>query len=74
MTSHIREGDNHGKSDDHLALILELLGRKSMPKRMVQLGKQSNEFFNRKGELRYIKNLKIWLLKDLLVDKYKFSQ
>ena len=45
-----------------------------MPKRMVQLGKQSNEFFNRKGELRYIKNLKIWLLKDLLVDKYKFSQ
>ena len=67
-------GSNHGKSDDHLALIMELLGRKSFPKRMQQLGKQSREFFNCKGELRCIKNLKFWLLKDILIDKYKFSE
>jgi len=68
-----KNGSNHGKSDDHLALMLELLGRKTMPKRMVQLGKRSKEFFNMKGELRLIKKLKFWLLEDLLIEKYKFS-
>jgi len=68
-----KNGSNHGKSDDHLALMLELLGRKTMPKRMIQLGKRSKEFFNLKGELRLIKKLKFWLLEDLLVEKYKFS-
>ena len=67
-------GSNHKKSDDHLALIMELLGRKSFPKRMQQLGKKSSRFFNCKGELRCIKNLKHWLLKDILIDKYKFSE
>jgi len=69
-----KNGTNHSKSDDHLALILELLGFKTFPKRMIQFAKQSKEFFNSKGELRCIKHLKHWLLKDILIDKYKFSE
>ena len=74
LTGFIFIGPQHSKSDDHLALIMELLGRKSFPKRMQVLGKNTKEFFNCKGELRNIKNLKPWLLKDILIDKYKFSK
>lgn len=69
-----KSSSHHSKSDDHLALILELLGRKAFPKRMIQLGKFSKDFFNRKGELRVIKNLKPWLLLNVLMEKYKFTE
>ncbi|RHY33010.1 hypothetical protein DYB32_001991 [Aphanomyces invadans] len=36
-------------------------------------GKYSSEYFNRKGELRKIHNLKFWALKDVLADKYEFD-
>lgn len=40
----------------------------------MQLAKHYKDFFNSKGELRKIKNLKYWLLKDILMDKYKFTE
>jgi hypothetical protein len=67
-----KSGKTFEKNDDHLAQIQELLGR--MPYNLTQTGKFSSNFFNRKGELRYIKNLKFWPLKDVFLEKYKFSQ
>lgn len=68
------KADKHGRHDrdeDHLALIMELLGR--MPKRMCQQGKFSRQYFDRRGELRKIKNLDFWGLESILTQKYKLS-
>eukprot|EP00163_Fabomonas_tropica_P012770 TRINITY_DN2412_c0_g1_i1.p1 TRINITY_DN2412_c0_g1~~TRINITY_DN2412_c0_g1_i1.p1 ORF type:complete len:798 (-),score=230.00 TRINITY_DN2412_c0_g1_i1:183-2576(-) len=51
-----RESPECTKEEDHLALMMELLGTK-MPKKMVLEGKQSKHLFNRKGELRRIRHL-----------------
>ena len=59
------------KNDDHLAQIMELLGR--LPKHLALSGKYSLEFFNRKGDLRRITRLKFWDLKSVLKEKYDFS-
>lgn len=32
------------------------------------------DFYNYKGELRYIKDLKFWSLEDVLHEKYKMSK
>mmetsp|Transcript_11901 Transcript_11901/g.19453 ORF Transcript_11901/g.19453 Transcript_11901/m.19453 type:complete len:551 (-) Transcript_11901:282-1934(-) len=61
----------HSRDEDHLALMIELLGK--MPKKMYQQGKNSRNFFNRKGELRIIKKLDFWGLEDILLEKYKFA-
>lgn len=60
-----------GKDDDHLAQIWELVG--DFPKNFALKGKYSLDFFNRKGQLRYIHKLKIWKLEDVLREKYEFS-
>ena len=39
-----RKGNNYDKDDDHLAQMMELLGR--MPKNMALSGKHSKKFFN----------------------------
>lgn len=39
-----RKGNNYDKDDDHLAQMMELLGR--MPKNMALSGKNSKKFFN----------------------------
>jgi hypothetical protein len=39
-----RKGSNYDKDDDHLAQMMELLGR--MPKNMALSGKNSKKFFN----------------------------
>lgn len=44
-----------------------------MPKSLALSGKHSPLFFTPDGELKAIKNLKIWYLKDVLREKYKFS-
>jgi len=66
-----RTGKNFDKNDDHLAQIIELLG--AMNKRVALTGKYSHDFFSRKGELRYIKNLKFWGMKQVLHEKYKMD-
>lgn len=50
---------------------MELLGR--MPKKIALGGKHSRDFFNRQGDLRHIRKLKMWPLDRVLVEKYDFD-
>ncbi|KAK9464507.1 kinase-like domain-containing protein [Lipomyces arxii] len=63
-----QNGSKYSKDDDHIAQIIELLGR--FPRHLAMGGKWSLEFFNRKGELRNIHKLRAWSLSDVLHDKY----
>lgn len=67
-----RKGDKYGKDDDHLAQMMELLGR--MPKNLALSGQRSRKFFNRAGNLRRIAGLNYWPLKKVLREKYKFNE
>lgn len=49
-------GDHYNKDDDHIAQIIELLGR--MSSQVMLTGKHSQNFFNRRGELRNIQKLR----------------
>jgi serine/threonine-protein kinase SRPK3 len=51
--------------------MMELLGK--MPKKFTIMGKHSKEFFNRRGELKAIRNLQYWPLEDVLIEKYKWE-
>ncbi|XP_014243074.1 SRSF protein kinase 2-like [Cimex lectularius] len=64
-------GEGYSRDEDHLAHIIELLGE--IPKRIINSGKQSRQYFNKKGELRHIPWLKPWNLYDVLTDKYNWS-
>ncbi|BET02907.1 unnamed protein product [Nesidiocoris tenuis] len=61
-------GEGYSRDEDHLAHIIELLGE--IPKRVINQGKQSRQYFNKRGELRHISWLKPWDLYDVLTDKY----
>lgn len=63
-----RKGDNYDKDDDHLAQMMELLGR--MPKNLALSGKHSKKFVDSRGNLRRINGLSYWPLKKILTDKY----
>ena len=63
-----RKGQNYDKDDDHLAQMMELLGR--MPKNLALSGKHSRKFFDSRGNLRRIKGLSFWPVKKVLSDKY----
>ena len=67
-----RAGENYDRDEDHLALMIELLGK--YPKKLATGGKHSKDFFNRKGELKHIHSLKYWGLEEVLEEKYKFSK
>ena len=67
-----RKGDKYGKDDDHLAQMMELLGR--MPKNLARSGQRSRKFFNRAGNLRRIRGLNYWPLKKVLREKYRFTE
>ncbi|CAK5276682.1 unnamed protein product [Mycena citricolor] len=58
------------KDDDHLAQIIELMGE--IPERIRKSGRWSNEFFDAKGNLIHIQNLRPWPLSSVLHDKYLF--
>lgn len=66
------EGGRHSRNEDHLALMMELLGK--MPKKLATQGKYSKKMFNRKGELRNIRDLDEWGLRDVLQEKYRMSK
>jgi len=53
-----RKGDKYCKDDDHLAQMMELLGR--MPKSMAIGGQRARRFFNSSGNLRRINGLNYW--------------
>ena len=63
-----RSGRDYDRDEDHLALIMELLGRP--PKRVFTTGTRARTFFTRTGELRHIKRLKFWPLDRVLREKY----
>ncbi|MCD9641204.1 hypothetical protein HAX54_027273 [Datura stramonium] len=46
-------GDNYDRDEDHLALMMELIG--TMPRKIALGGRHSREFFNRYGDLRHIR-------------------
>ncbi|KAG2686451.1 hypothetical protein I3843_09G006500 [Carya illinoinensis] len=65
-------GDNFDRDEDHLALMMELLGM--MPRKIALGGRYSRDFFNRYGDLRHIRRLRFWPLSKVLVEKYDFSE
>lgn len=67
-----QSGSKYSKDDDHVAQIIELLGR--IPPQVLLTGKWTSEFFNRRGELRNIQKLKPWGLKAVLKEKYHYSE
>ncbi|KAJ2021174.1 serine/threonine protein kinase, CMGC [Coemansia sp. RSA 922] len=64
-------GNRYSKDEDHMAQIIETLG--AIPKKFALSGKYSSELFTRRGELRHIRRLHSFSLKDLLHDEYGFS-
>ncbi|KAG6489675.1 serine/threonine-protein kinase SRPK-like [Zingiber officinale] len=65
-------GDNFDRDEDHLALMMELLGM--MPRKIALGGRYSRDFFNRYGDLRHIRRLRFWTLNKVLLEKYDFSE
>ncbi|KAL2905990.1 Serine/threonine-protein kinase SRPK [Bienertia sinuspersici] len=65
-------GQGFTDDEDHLALMMELLGK--MPKKISIGGARFKDFFDRYGDLKRIKRLKYWSLDRLLVEKYKFLE
>ncbi|GAB4856515.1 hypothetical protein Ancab_014432 [Ancistrocladus abbreviatus] len=65
-------GDNYDRDEDHLALMMELLGM--MPRKIALGGRYSRDFFNRYGDLRHIRRLRFWPLNKVLVEKYEFTE
>lgn len=63
---------NHSRDEDHLALMLELMGPKT-PRYLYTTGKYSRELFKRDGSLRHINNLEYWSLPNVLLEKYKLA-
>jgi serine/threonine-protein kinase SRPK3 len=49
------EGDGYSKEDDHLAMMMEEIGK--FPKKFALSGRYSREFFNKDGKLKNIKKL-----------------
>lgn len=65
-------GDNFDRDEDHLALMMELLGM--MPRKIALGGRYSRDFFNRYGDLRHIRRLRFWPMNKVLMEKYEFSE
>ncbi|OMJ69572.1 hypothetical protein SteCoe_32661 [Stentor coeruleus] len=66
-----RSNDGIDKDEDHLAQMIETLGL--MPQKWALSGMYSKKLLNRNGELKSVRQLKIWLLKDVLIEKYRFK-
>jgi serine/threonine-protein kinase SRPK3 len=67
-----RKGESYSKNDDHLAQIMELLGK--MPRKIALSGRYSKKYFTRAGTLRRIKGLQFWPLKNVLMEKYRIKE
>ncbi|XP_029012918.1 SRSF protein kinase 1a isoform X1 [Betta splendens] len=65
-------GEDYSRDEDHIALIIELLG--SVPRKIIMSGKYSKDFFTKKGDLKHITKLKPWGLLEVLVDKYEWPR
>jgi len=68
-----KTGDNWSRNEDHLALVVELLG--DLPSKEFALsGRYSKDFFNNNGKLKNIKKLEYWDLTGVLTKKYKLDE
>ncbi|KAM4701606.1 SRSF protein kinase 1 [Discoglossus pictus] len=65
-------GEDYTRDEDHIALIIELLGR--IPRKLIVAGKYSKDFFTKKGDLKHISKLKPWGLFDVLLEKYEWTE
>lgn len=65
-------GEDYTRDEDHLAHIIELLGR--IPREIALSGKYSKDFFNKRAELRHIKELRPWSLQEVLIEKYRWNE
>jgi len=63
-----KASEEYPRDEDHLCLFVELLG--PMPHPVIQRGRRSTTYFNRRGDLRHIKSLRYWGLEDVLQQKY----
>ncbi|KAI3668886.1 hypothetical protein L6452_40103 [Arctium lappa] len=66
-----KTGQGFSEDEDHLALMMEILGK--MPRKISVGGLRSKEYFDRYGDLKRIRRLKSWPLSRLLAEKFKFS-
>ncbi|XP_017286419.1 SRSF protein kinase 1a isoform X2 [Kryptolebias marmoratus] len=64
-------GEDYSRDEDHLALMIELLGK--IPRHFALGGKYSQEYFTKRGDLKHITKLKPWGLLEVLVEKYEWS-
>ena len=64
--------DEYDRDEDHLALIMELLG--PVPSSVLERAEYANDFFDSNGQLLHIPRLNFWNLRDILREKYKFSE
>ncbi len=67
-----RTGKLFDKNEDHIAQMIELLGK--IPRRLITHGRYSRSIFNQKQELKHIRNLEFWPLPSVLEGKYRFSR
>lgn len=67
-----KNGQGYSEDEDHLALMMELLGK--IPRKVAIGGARSKDLFDRHGDLKRIRRLKFWPLDRILVDRYKFSE
>mmetsp|Transcript_6902 Transcript_6902/g.16758 ORF Transcript_6902/g.16758 Transcript_6902/m.16758 type:complete len:569 (-) Transcript_6902:51-1757(-) len=66
-----RSNKDWSRDEDHLALIIELLGEHP-PKDWLLTGKYTRDFFaTSTGKLKHIKSLKLWPLLEVLAEKYE---
>jgi len=68
-----RTGKDWSRDEDHLALMIELLGDLP-PKDWILSGKYARDFFSNAGKLKHIKSLKFWSLCSVLTEKYEFEE
>jgi serine/threonine-protein kinase SRPK3 len=60
------------RDDDHLALMMELLGR--FPSDFIKTGNKRKHFFDSNEELKRIGEIDEWHLIDVIVEKFKLPQ
>ncbi|KAM6929890.1 SRSF protein kinase 1a [Lycodopsis pacificus] len=65
-------GEDYSRDEDHLALMIELLGK--IPRPYALSGKYSQEYFTKRGDLKHITKLKPWGLMEVLLDKYEWPR
>ncbi|XP_071740071.1 uncharacterized protein [Rutidosis leptorrhynchoides] len=67
-----KSGPGFSEDEDHLALMMELLGK--MPRKLAVGGGRSKDYFDRHGDLKRIRRLKHSSISRLLIDKFKFPE